>query len=282
MSKIFSKSWEDYELIDAGLGKKLERFGNVITIRPEIQAYFSSAKPYDEWMRMAHFEFVAKDSAKGFWKAHKDLPLNYEWNIHFGKLRIHLELTQFKHLGVFPEQAENWRFIRRSLHSNQKFLNLFAYTGVASLVAREAEAEVIHVDAVKQLLTWAKNNMELSALNDIKWVLEDAVKFAEREVKRGHKYDGIIMDPPAFGYGAKGERWILDKQFPYLLQLASQLLNAHGFLIINTYSPKLEISELKRLSRSIFPASKLNINELWMRSTTGKELYYGNLLRVEL
>ncbi|MFN5844461.1 MAG: class I SAM-dependent methyltransferase, partial [Flavobacteriia bacterium] len=221
--RIYSTPWSDYELIDAGGGKKLERWGKIITIRPEVQAYFKSEKTFKEWEQMAHWEFVSKGGQSGVWKAlKKDVPR--QWSISFEKLHFHLELTKFKHLGLFPEQRTNWDFIKKHIGSDDKFLNLFAYTGAASCVARYTGAETYHVDSVKQLISWARQNMEESRLLNIKWVLEDALKFVVREQKRGNKYKGIIMDPPAWGLGAKGEKWKLEEKIDELLATAASLM----------------------------------------------------------
>lgn len=279
--RLYTKGWDDYELIDAGGGKKLERWGEIITIRPEVQAYFKSELLFKEWEEKSHFEFISKGGQSGFWNTLKDdVPEN--WNIQWNKLTFHLELTKFKHLGIFPEQAINWEMIVSKLTPSSKFLNLFAYTGAASLAARSTLAETIHVDSVKQLITWAKTNQELSNLENTKWVHEDALKFAEREVKRGNKYDGIIMDPPAWGIGAKGEKWKLEDKLESLLSLAQSLLNKNGFLILNTYSPTITTKDIDRLSQRYFPKSSIQLFELWMKTTTGKELYYGNGIRVQL
>lgn len=279
--KIYTEGWSDYELIDAGHQQKLERFGNIITIRPEVQAYFGSQMDRKEWERLAHFQFIEKSTNKGVWKALKNVPTNLSWQLQFESISLHLELTQFKHVGVFPEQATNWKFISKHLKPEGRFLNLFAYTGAASLVGASVGGKVTHVDAIKQLVNWSKQNMEMSNLTDIRWIIEDALKFAQKEVKRKNQYDGIIMDPPAFGFGAKGERWVLDKKIAELLEVASQLMAPKGFLIVNTYSPKLNLQELTRLANRFFTEDKKQIAELWMKTTTGKELYYGNVLRVQ-
>lgn len=277
-NRIYTEFWSDYELIDAGGGKKLERFGEIITIRPELQAYFKSEKSFDEWDKMAHASFVENKGRNGKWKFHK--AVSPTWNIEVLDLKIKLEFTQFKHVGIFPEQFDNWNLLRNSLRSGEKFLNLFAYTGVASLVAKASGAEVTHVDAVKQLVSWSKENMELSELEDIRWIVDDALKFAQKEVKRGNTYKGIIMDPPAFGLGAKGEKWILEQRLPELLDAANLLLEKDGFLIVNTYSPKITAEHLYQLSKKAFPKRKVEVQELWMKSTTDKDLYFGNVLRV--
>lgn len=276
--KSYASSWNDYELLDAGGGKKLERFGHVITIRPDLQAYFKSEMPFQTWNEMAHWEFVEKTNTKGNWKKLKENAPE-SWTISIGNVTVNLEITKFKHIGIFPEQAFNWSFIQSHLQPAHKFLNLFAYTGIASVVATQTGAEVIHVDSVKQLVTWANRNRESSNAAPIKWVVEDALKFAQREVKRGNKYDGILMDPPAFGLGAKGEKWILEDKLPLLLEAASELLNPAGFLILNTYSPKLTLGMLKRFATNYFDPKKCEITELWMKTKSGKELFYGNLLR---
>ena len=277
--RIYSTPWNDYELIDAGGGKKLERWGKIITIRPEVQAYFKSEKTFKEWEQMAHWEFVSKGGQSGVWKALKK-DVSRQWSISFEKLHFHLELTKFKHLGLFPEQRTNWDFIKKHIGSDDKFLNLFAYTGAASCVARYTGAETYHVDSVKQLISWARQNMEESRLLNIKWVLEDALKFAVREQKRGNKYKGIIMDPPAWGLGAKGEKWKLEEKIDELLATAASLMEEDGFLIMNTYSPTLDNDMISSLAEMYFEGRQIEVKELWMKTTTGKDLYFGNLLRV--
>lgn len=276
--KIYTQPWSDYELLDAGGGKKLERWGEIITIRPEVQAYFKSAWSHQDWYQQAHLEFIPGKGQTGTWKQLKSNQT--PWFIHFDELTFQLELTKFKHVGLFPEQAINWELIQSRLIDSGKFLNLFAYTGAASLAARSTGAEVIHVDSVKQLISWARLNQECSGLEGIKWVHEDALKFAEREVKRGNRYEGIIMDPPAWGIGAKGEKWKLEDKLAELIQLASELLTPDGFLILNTYSPGIKNEDLSRLARHYFSPEKIHLFELWMESKTGKKLYYGNGIRV--
>lgn len=277
--KIFTEGWFDYELIDAGGNKKLERWGKIITIRPERNAYFHSGLPFSEWTKMAHFEFTELSTTKGKWKQLKKAP--QEWNISYGELNFHLSLTTFKHLGLFPEQRSNWDFIYEHLPEDGKMLNLFAYTGASSLAAKQKGAEVLHVDAVKQLIDWSKSNQEISGLTNIKWVLEDALKFAQREVKRGKKYDLIQMDPPAFGLGAKGEKWKLEQKIDALISAASELLNAGGWLILNTYSPKVDLQLLEELTEIYFQKAPETAAGLWMKTQTEKELFFGDLIRIQ-
>ena len=277
--RLYTTGWKDYELIDAGGGKKLERWGNILTIRPEVQAYFKTEKTFKEWEQVAHWEFVQKGGQSGVWKPlKKNVPK--KWAISYEQLTFQLELTKFKHVGLFPEQRINWDFIKSHLNSDDKFLNLFAYTGAASCVARYQGAETLHVDSVKQLISWAKENMESSRLLNIKWVLEDALKFASREQKRGNKYKGIIMDPPAWGLGVKGEKWKLEDKIDELMASTADLLEPEGFLIMNTYSPTLDIPTIQSLAEMYFSGRSFEVNELWMKTTTGKDLYFGNVLRV--
>lgn len=276
--KRFAKGWNNYELIDAGGGKKLERWGEVITIRPEVQAYFSTGKPFSEWQTLAHWEFIEKGGNSGTWKQlKKGAP--EDWYISYKDLTFELSLTKFKHVGIFPEQCENWEFLSKHLNEGDSLLNLFAYTGAASVISRRTGAEVVHCDSVKQLITWARNNMENSGLEGIRWVHEDALKFASRELKRGKKYKGLIMDPPAWGIGARNEKWKLEDRLESLVETASQLIEPSGFLILNTYSPKVDLPFLHRLNEKLLSHFTTEINELWMETTTGKSLYYGNLLR---
>lgn len=279
MSKLYTQPWEDYELLDAGSDKKLERWGKTITIRPDRNAYFKPVWDSKKWRELAHFEFKEQTSTKGEWVALKE-GVPTDWNITFKGLVFSLKLTSFKHVGVFPEQKINWEFLQSKLNKGDRFLNLFGYTGGASVVAKKAGADVFHCDSVRQINQWAKANMELSNLSDIHWVVEDALKFAQREVKRGHKYKGIIMDPPAFGLGAKKERWKIETLFPKLIEVASQLLEKDGFLIANTYSPRLKLNDIKMVVDNHFSHKKIEINTLCVKTKTGKTIEYGELTRV--
>ena len=278
---VLNSKWNDYELIDAGGSKKLERWGEVITIRPEVNAYFSAKKPLSAWRKHADWEFLEN----GKQKAGKWIPLKKNaqksWVFSHEALKFHLKLTKFKHVGLFPEQEDNWRFIENHLKKGDRFLNLFAYTGAASIFAKSCGADVIHVDAVKQLITWAKENMLSSGLEGIRWVHDDAFKFAKRCEKRGQKFDFIIMDPPAFGIGANKERWKIEDKLQELLSTANTALASKGRLILNTYTPKLTKSDLQRLTKTVFSNDNVSIEELWRMTTTGKKLHFGIVVRVE-
>ena len=279
MSRTYSQHWPDYELIDAGNDRKLERWGNIITIRPERNAYFKSILSENDWRQRAHFEFIEKTNNSGDWKALKSGFPN-EWQIVFNQIVINLKLTKFKHIGIFPEQRTNWDFIGKNLFAGDRFLNLFGYTGIASVVARRKGADVFHCDSVKQVLAWGRENMDSSGLSDIHWVLEDALKFARREVKRGNKYKGIIMDPPAFGIGAKKERWKIENKFSELMELSAELVEEDGFVIANTYSPRLKSDDIYRMARIHFGGKEIKVSTLSIKSTTGKIIEYGELTRI--
>lgn len=289
MIHILSPShFQDYELIDAGKGEKIERFGKYVLIRPEPQALWSPAMPESEWKKVADARFIQDGSASGDWERYnKAMP--DQWVIGYNrgemKLRFRLGLTKFKHVGIFPEQAVNWDFIydRCKATTNPKVLNLFAYTGGASLAAKAAGADVIHCDAIKQVLNWATTNMELSKLDGIRWLLEDAFKFVTREAKRGNQYDGIILDPPAWGHGPKGEKWKLEDQIDELMgQVAVILAPQQSFLVLNAYSLGYSSLILENLGRSHFgPAhlKNLQIGELCLPERSGRKLPAGVFMR---
>ena len=279
MGKIFASHWSDYELIDAGGGFKLERWGDILTIRPDVNAYFKSANTIQDWRKIAHAEFKETSHTKGDWKFLKEIPK--DWAISYQKSTFILRFTPFKHVGLFPEQEFNWSWINEHIHKNNKVLNLFAYTGASSIIARKKGAEVYHVDSIKTVNNWAKTNMESSGLDDIRWVTEDALKFATREAKRGNKYDLVLMDPPAFGFGANNEKWKLDRDLKELLQDVIQLLcKEQHFFVLNTYSPQLAMPELRSMLNqiSLFPA-QYEAAQLGLKSLHGQFLPLGNLIR---
>ena len=279
-AKHFTEPWDDFELIDAGGGKKLERWGEIITIRPEMQAYFHSGIPFDQWKKMAHWEFIEKKANKGVWKPlKKDSPTT--WDVKYKRLTFKLELTNNKHLGLFPEQKTNWEFIEDHLSSDEKFLNLFAYTGASSCVARHLGSDTYHLDSVKPIISWAKQNMEKSRIMNVRWVHEDALKFVNREQKRGNTYKAIQMDPPAWGLGAKGEKWKLEDKIDELLAATSAILDKDGFLILITYSPSVDHETLNELMSIYFHNRNYSVKSLHMKTTSGKHLYFGELVRVQ-
>ena len=251
--------WKDYELLDSGNFEKLERFGRFVLSRPEPKALWGKTMSDADWARSAHIRF--KPGA-GFAKAGKEDSGTWEklkkaddqWVIRYAggqeglSFSLRLGFTAFKHVGVFPEQAPNWEYIYRNTRElveaaqrdgrpKPKVLNLFAYTGAASLAAKAAGADVTHLDSVRQVVTWARTNMELSSLDNIRWIVEDAMKFARREARRGNLYQGIILDPPAYGHGPDGEKWKLDEcLFEMLRNVSAILAPKDSFLVLNLYS----------------------------------------------
>lgn len=275
----------DYELLDCGGRRKLERFGKLIVDRPESVAEGPIRLPKREWEK-ADWHFYEEKGKKGTWTNKTNAPESWEikYEYYDVKLLLNLKITAFKHLGVFQEQAENWKFMQRELaklKGEVKVLNLFAYTGAASLVAAASDADVTNVDSVKQVLNWGKENAEKNKVENIRWILEDARKFVKKAIRRGDKYQGIIMDPPAFGLGAKNERWKLENDLQELLQDVVQLLHPkRHFFILNTYSPKLPMQKLKNMLRKIdgFP-DKYNSTILGLKSNKGQQIGLGNLVR---
>ena len=281
---IFPTGWDGYELIDAGDGKKLERFGKHTLVRPEPQAIWSSRLSQQEWDKLATATFDQKASHKGDWVM-KDKPASWflNYGLGDGKIKFKLNFTQFKHVGIFPEQAANWDYIydkSKKLGTSASVLNLFAYTGGASLAAKAAGVDVVHVDSIKQVVSWANENQEISKLKGIRWVVEDALKFVSREVKRGRKYQGIILDPPAYGIGTKGERWKLEEKLGLLLQEVSQLLDSNGFLVLNVYSLGLSPYIIQNLMNDYFPERNFEIMELCLQSRTKQILPLGIVARI--
>ena len=293
--------WLDYELIDSGNFEKLERFGKYFLIRPEPKALWNRELPEREWLKMAHTRFAAgsgfgksgrEDS--GRWEQLNKMP--EQWVISYTKeklsLNLRLGLTAFKHVGVFPEQAPNWDFIYNETKNltesaqymqdslvKPKVLNLFAYTGAASLAAKAAGADVTHLDSVKQVVSWARANMELSRMDNIRWVIEDALKFVKRESKRGNIYQGIIMDPPAYGHGPDGERWKLDELlFEMMSEVSKILAPENSFLVLNLYSNGYSALLSETVVKSAFGLEKrksayeLSYGELFLRDRFNKAL----------
>ena len=245
-------SKSDYALIDSGLGEKLERFGNVVLSRPDPQALWNKNLDESEWKKAdGHF---TRDEKKGEWSLKKTLsdgtPFPDRWSIAFADLKFWIKPTPFKHVGLFPEQKTNWDWMREKISASTQtdadaaagdfeVLNLFGYTGAASLACAQAGAKVVHVDGSKAALTWARENAELSDLGKkpIRWILDDARAFVKREIKRDRKYHGIIMDPPAFGHGPENEVWKIEEDLPALIDTCVAILaDKPKFFIINGYS----------------------------------------------
>ena len=285
------QNWKDYELLDSGRGAKLERFGEYVLARPEPKALWDKNMSDAEWNRLAHTRFTpgagfgkAGKEDSGTWERLRNMP--DQWWIRYNggpKFSLRLGLTSFKHVGVFPEQAANWDYIFRQTSdiaaktgSRPKVLNLFAYTGAASLAAKCAGADVTHLDSVRQVVTWAHGNQDSSGLDGIRWVVEDAMKFANREAKRGNLYQGIILDPPAYGHGPDGEKWKLDECLFDMMKTVGRILAPeNSFLVLNLYSNGFSAILGETVVRQAFglaPDTVLESGELVLRDRFGKNL----------
>ena len=245
--------WKDYEVIDTSCGEKLERWGRYILLRPDPQVIWKTEKNVPEWNRLnGHYHRSSKGG--GEWEFFK---LPEEWTISYRELYFRLKPFSFKHTGLFPEQAVNWDWCSERIREAGrpvKVLNLFAYTGGATLAAASAGASVTHVDASKGMVTWAKENAAASHLEDapVRWLVDDCVKFVEREIRRGNKYDGIIMDPPSYGRGPKGEIWKIEESIYPFVELAAQLLSDDAlFFLINSYTTGLQPAVLSYMLSAV-------------------------------
>ena len=281
----------DYELIDSGDFEKLERFGRYVVRRPEPQAIWRRSLTEEEWRRLADASFLrdGRSEERGEWRLRSGMPSR--WTVDYAyegmRLRMRLGLTSFKHVGLFPEQAANWNFIydncvrMRAEGRTPKVLNLFAYTGGATLAARAAGADTTNVDSVKQVVTWARENMEQSGLEGVRWIVEDALKFVQREVRRGNRYNGIILDPPAYGRGANGEKWILEDNIGEMLECCARLLEPRGaFLVLNLYSMGLSATLASTAVRQAFGTPfEEQFGELCFDDRAGKRLPLGTYCR---
>ena len=302
-------AWKDYEILDSGNFEKLERFGSYVMARPEPKALWDKTLPDEQWNRLIHTRFTP---GAGFGKAGKEdsgtwsraRKMEDQWYIRYKGLQpgldfsLRLGLTSFKHVGVFPEQAPNWEYIYRNTRAlaeaartegrpAPRVLNLFAYTGAASLAAKAAGADVTHLDSVRQVVTWARGNMEASRLDGIRWVVEDALKFARREAKRGNTYQGIILDPPAYGHGPDGEKWKLDELLFGMLRTVSQILAPKdSFMVLNLYSNGYSAMLGETLVRQAFGLTgesgfEMESGELALKDKSGKVLPLSIFVRLK-
>ncbi|MDD3531451.1 MAG: class I SAM-dependent methyltransferase [Candidatus Pacebacteria bacterium] len=266
---LTSLPWSDYELLDSGDNMKLERFGEIIVARPETQALWAKQKP--ELWENAQAVFAFRDK-KGAWDVRKPVPES--WELSWRDARFTAELTGFKHTGVFPEQAPNWEWLAGQVEAKNgshapSVLNLFGYTGIASVVAAQAGAKVTHVDASKQSLDWAHENARRSGVSEdaIRWILDDALAFAKREARRGALYDGIILDPPAFGRGAKGEVWKIEEALPELLESLKKILSDDpgSFFLMSGYAAGYSPRAFAQAVESVFGDTNGECGELFIQ-----------------
>lgn len=248
------ENWKDYELIDCSDGQKLERWGNQILVRPDPQAIWNTQKTNPAWNKPSA-KYSRSSEGGGHWEK-SNIPES--WKIHYGELTFNVKPMNFKHTGIFPEQATNWDFAMNKIKGADRpisVLNLFAYTGAATLACAKAGASVCHVDAAKGMVSWAKENAAATGLENapIRWIVDDCIKFVEREIRRGKRYDAIIMDPPSYGRGPGGETWKLEENLWDFVCLCAEALSDNPlFVIINSYTTGLSPSVLAYISESVF------------------------------
>lgn len=248
-----AENWKDYEVLDTSNGEKLERWGKYQLVRPDPQVIWNTDKKLPGW-RKPNGHYHRSNKGGGEWEFHS---LPEEWTISYNSLTFHLKPFSFKHTGLFPEQAANWDWFSKLIRESGreiKVLNLFAYTGGATISAAAAGASVTHVDASKGMVTWAKENAVSSGLADasIRWLVDDCVKFVQREIRRGNKYDAIIMDPPSYGRGPKGEIWKIEESIYPFIELCSQILSDNPlFFLINSYTTGLQPAVLSYMLHTV-------------------------------
>ncbi|OGY39310.1 MAG: hypothetical protein A2418_00490 [Candidatus Brennerbacteria bacterium RIFOXYC1_FULL_41_11] len=287
MDKIFveyPETWGNYQLLDSGGCKKLERFGDFRIIRPDPRAIWLPSLPESEWHEVLA-QFSGRSKADGKWQKISTIP--DRWEINWQDFKFLLKFSDFKNIGIFPEQASNWEWLRSALRNPERsrrtedyplrVLNLFAYTGAASVVCAKFGAEVTHVDSVKSINSWAKENAKLNAVSEeqIRFLEDDVLKFVMREAKRGNKYDGIIMDPPRFGHGIKGEIWKLAFDLPKLVFESQKILSLDPvFFLINAYTADLSSIALKNLLENVTKkfGGKIESGELVLKEKSAGRL----------
>lgn len=246
--------WKDYELIDCSSGERLERWGDIILIRPDPQVIWKTEKSNPLWNN-AHARYIRSNSGGGRWETYKKMPA--QWNVSYRDLTFHIKTMGFKHTGLFPEQASNWDILEDMIRKSSrplKVLNLFAYTGGATIACLKAGAHVTHVDASKGMVSWAKENAVLSGVSDksVRWLVDDCIKFVKREIRRANKYDIIIMDPPSYGRGPGGEVWRLEDEVYSFVEMCSELLNEQSKAVfINSYTTGLSPNVMEYILFSV-------------------------------
>lgn len=275
LETLVTQGWKDYSLIDSGHGRKLEKIGGFLIDRPEPQAMWTPTLEDSVWDN-ADAVFMGgnadDDSVHGRWQ--NNGIEDESWLTEFNKVKFIGRLTNFRHVGYFPEQCAHWEWVVAQTKPGMKILNLFAYSGVHSLVAAQKGAEVTHVDASKKAIAWAKENQELNDPNwKIRWIVEDAVKFVQREVRRGNKYDGIVLDPPKFGRGPDGETWDLFEDLPSLLHDLSKLLKEDkgSFLLLTSYAIRASAMAFGQLTAEHFNGT-IETGELFVEEQETKRL----------
>ena len=263
---------KDYELLDSGQGYKLERFGAYILSRPDPNAIWRQKLPKNTWLSADAFFHADAKAAASRWHHKKTME---PWQFTYGHITLQLKLSPFKHTGLFPEQIQNWEWFSKIIKKSPtppKVLNLFGYTGGATLAAAEAGAEVTHVDASKPAIAWARENQKLSGMEEkpIRWIIDDALAFVEREARRGNTYDAVIMDPPSFGRDPKGKVFKFEKDVPLLLNALQKILDPHPlFVLINSYAMGYSPTVIKNILGDILPLERITCGELHITETSG-------------
>ena len=267
----YSKEWKDYELIDASLGYKYERWGDIYLLRPDPVVIWDNGNLEEKYKGKIDAIYHRSNSGGGNWENLKVLPPR--WKIAYKDLVFNIKQMGFKHTGLFPEQAYNWDYLMEKLDGkNAKVLNLFAYTGGATVAALKAGANVVHVDSSKGMVSWAKENVNDSGVNReaVRYIVDDVIKFVKREIRRGNKYDAIIMDPPSYGRGANGEVWSLEKDLNNLVNLCSELLSDKPiFFLINSYSGLSPIV-LENILKSNIKGGSVKVGEVGLKATSNE------------
>ncbi len=254
---VLSKDWEDYECIDASCGEKYERWGQYYLLRPDPQVVWDHGNLEEKYKDQIHAVYHRSNKGGGSWENRKSIPAS--WMISYKGLQFHIKQMGFKHTGLFPEQAVNWDFMMNKIQKSGreiKVLNLFAYTGGATVACLSAGAHVTHVDSSRGMVDWCKENVSSSGYqgDHVRYIVDDVVKFVQREIRRGNHYDAIIMDPPSYGRGANGEVWDIEKSLNYLVTLCMELLSDHPlFFLINSYTTGMSSMVLENLLKMTIP-----------------------------
>lgn len=248
---LVTNDWEDYEILDASRGQKYERWGNIYLLRPDPQVIWDNGDLFEKYHDKLNAVYYRSNKGGGHWENLKNTPAS--WNINYKNLTFNIKQMGFKHTGLFPEQAINWDFMIKKIKNSGrkiKVLNLFAYTGGATVACLSAGANVTHVDASRGMVDWCKENVKSSGYEnaEIRYLVDDVVKFVQREIRRGNKYDAIIMDPPSYGRGANGEVWDIEKNLNYLIEICCEILSDDPlFFLINSYTTGLSSTVLSNL-----------------------------------
>lgn len=256
----YTKDWKDYELIDCSTGEKLERWTDEILVRPDPQVIWKSEKKNKLWFN-PDARYIRSNTGGGKWQVYKHIP--DAWQVHYKDLTFNIKTMGFKHTGLFPEQAVNWDYTRELIKNSGKetvkVLNLFAYTGGATVACLKQGAEVVHVDASKGMVQWAKENAKSSGVQDkkVRWIVDDCMKFVQREIRRGNKYDIVILDPPSYGRGPKGEIWHLEDSIYDFVKLVAQVLSDEPIMVLlNSYTTGLSASVMKYILEDVITKEK--------------------------